>query len=56
MSLLLGAVADGYTGASDLANTFRRNGLSTIQVGRHNASTNPINDAACHALDEPSLL
>jgi len=32
MPLLLGAVADDYTGASDLANTFHRNGLSTIQT------------------------
>ena len=30
--LLLGAVADDYTGASDLANTLNRNGLSTIQT------------------------
>jgi 3-dehydrotetronate 4-kinase len=28
----LGAVADDYTGASDLANTLNRNGLSTIQT------------------------
>ena len=32
MPLLLGAVADDYTGASDLANTLHRNGLSTIQT------------------------
>ena len=32
MALLLGAVADDYTGASDLANTLHRNGLSTIQT------------------------
>ena len=32
MSLVLGAVADDYTGASDLANTLTRNGLSTIQT------------------------
>jgi 3-dehydrotetronate 4-kinase len=32
MALLLGAVADDYTGASDLANTLSRNGLSTIQT------------------------
>ena len=32
MALLLGAVADDYTGASDLANTLNRNGLSTIQT------------------------
>ncbi len=30
--LLLGAVADDYTGASDLANTLSRNGLSTVQT------------------------
>jgi uncharacterized protein YgbK (DUF1537 family) len=30
--LLLAAVADDYTGASDLANTLSRNGLSTIQL------------------------
>jgi 3-dehydrotetronate 4-kinase len=32
MPLLLGTVADDYTGASDLANTLNRNGLSTIQT------------------------
>ena len=32
MPLLLGAVADDYTGASDLANTLSRNGLSTVQT------------------------
>jgi 3-dehydrotetronate 4-kinase len=32
VTLLLGAVADDYTGASDLANTLSRNGLSTIQT------------------------
>jgi uncharacterized protein YgbK (DUF1537 family) len=32
MALLLGAVADDYTGASDLANTLTRNGLATIQT------------------------
>ena len=32
MGLLLGAIADDYTGASDLANTLTRNGLSTIQT------------------------
>ncbi|HMN71004.1 MAG TPA: four-carbon acid sugar kinase family protein [Rhodoblastus sp.] len=32
MAILLGAVADDYTGASDLANTFSRNGLRTVQT------------------------
>ncbi len=32
MAMLLGAVADDYTGASDLANTLSRNGLVTIQT------------------------
>ena len=32
MSLLLGVVADDYTGASDLANALTRNGLATIQT------------------------
>ena len=32
MPLRLGAVADDYTGASDLANTLTRNGLATIQT------------------------
>ena len=32
MALLLCAVADDYTGASDLANTLNRNGLPTIQT------------------------
>lgn len=32
MSLRLGCIADDYTGASDLANTLRRNGLRTVQT------------------------
>lgn len=32
MSLVLGVVADDYTGASDLANALTRNGLSTVQT------------------------
>ncbi len=32
MTLLLGAVADDYTGASDLANTLSRQGLRTVQT------------------------
>ena len=32
MSLLLGAVADDYTGASDLASTLAGNGLRVVQT------------------------
>jgi uncharacterized protein YgbK (DUF1537 family) len=32
MTLALGAIADDYTGASDLANTLTRNGLRTVQT------------------------
>ncbi|BDA86414.1 HPr kinase [Aureimonas sp. SA4125] len=32
MTLRLGAIADDYTGASDLANTLTRNGLRTVQT------------------------
>ena len=32
VSLRLGCIADDYTGASDLANTLRRNGLRTVQT------------------------
>jgi uncharacterized protein YgbK (DUF1537 family) len=32
VSILLGCVADDYTGASDLANTLTRNGLRTVQT------------------------
>ena len=32
MPIILGAVADDYTGASDLANTFSKNGLRTVQA------------------------
>lgn len=32
MSLRLGAIADDYTGASDLANTLAKNGLRTVQT------------------------
>ena len=43
--LLLGAVADDYTGASDLANTLHRNGLSTIQTIGVPASGLEVDDA-----------
>lgn len=45
MPLLLGAVADDYTGASDLANTLHRNGLSTIQTIGVPASSLQVDDA-----------
>ncbi|HWK45144.1 MAG TPA: 3-oxo-tetronate kinase [Stellaceae bacterium] len=32
MGILLGAIADDYTGASDLANTLTKNGLRTVQT------------------------
>ena len=32
MSIVLGCIADDYTGASDLANTLTKNGLRTIQT------------------------
>lgn len=32
MNILLGAIADDYTGASDLANTLTKNGLRTVQT------------------------
>lgn len=32
MTITLGVVADDYTGASDLANALKRNGLSTVQT------------------------
>ncbi|MCX8281421.1 four-carbon acid sugar kinase family protein [Phyllobacterium sp. 0TCS1.6C] len=32
MAILLGSIADDYTGASDLANTLSKNGLRTIQT------------------------
>jgi len=32
MALLLGCIADDFTGATDLANTLVRNGMRTIQI------------------------
>ncbi|MCZ4094679.1 3-oxo-tetronate kinase [Sinorhizobium psoraleae] len=32
MTILLGSIADDYTGASDLANTLTKNGLATVQT------------------------
>ena len=32
MTLLLGAVADDFTGATDLANTLVRQGMATVQL------------------------
>jgi 3-dehydrotetronate 4-kinase len=45
LALLLGAVADDYTGGSDLANTLNRNGLSTIQTIGVPASGLQVDDA-----------
>ncbi|MGH6763652.1 MAG: 3-oxo-tetronate kinase [Phyllobacterium sp.] len=52
MAILLGSIADDYTGASDLANTLTRNGLRTIQtVGVPDASlTLPEVDAVVVAM------
>ena len=44
MALLLGSVADDYTGASDLANTLTRNGLSTVQTIGVPACDFPLDD------------
>lgn len=44
MALLLGSVADDYTGASDLANTLTRNGLSTVQTIGVPAADFPLDD------------
>lgn len=45
MSVLLGAIADDFTGATDLANTLVKEGMSTVQViGVPNAETD-IGDA-----------
>lgn len=57
MSLLLGAVADDYTGASDLANTFTKAGLRTVQtigVPRPNFAL-PEADAVVVALKSRSI-
>jgi uncharacterized protein YgbK (DUF1537 family) len=32
MTIRIAAIADDYTGASDLANTWRKNGLRTVQT------------------------
>ena len=32
MTLLLGCIADDFTGATDLANTLVRNGIRTVQT------------------------
>ena len=44
MPILLGAVADDYTGASDLANTFSKNGLRTVQTIGAPPDTLPLPD------------
>ena len=44
MAILLGAVADDYTGASDLANTFSKNGLRTVQTIGAPPDTLPLPD------------
>lgn len=42
MSILLGAIADDFTGATDLANTLVCNGMRTVQViGIPAAGTDP---------------
>ncbi len=49
MSLILGAVADDYTGASDLANTLARAGLRTVQ-------TIGVPDAGLHLADSDAVV
>ena len=44
MAIVLGAVADDYTGASDLANTFSKNGLRTVQTIGAPPDTLPLPD------------
>lgn len=57
MALTLGAVADDYTGASDLANTFTKAGLRTVQtIGVPDPSlTLPDVDAVVVALKSRSI-
>lgn len=57
MSLLLGCIADDYTGASDLANTLTRQGLRTIQtIGVPDAAAVlPAVDAVVVALKSRSI-
>ena len=57
MSLVLGAVADDYTGASDLANTLARAGLRTVQtIGVPDAGLRlPDSDAVVVALKSRSI-
>ena len=45
MSVLIGAVADDSTGATDLANTLVKSGLKTVQLIGVPAPTDPIPDA-----------
>lgn len=44
MAILLGCIADDYTGASDLANTLTKNGLRTVQTVGIPAESLPLND------------
>jgi uncharacterized protein YgbK (DUF1537 family) len=45
MPVLLGSVADDFTGATDLCNTLVRNGMRTVQLIDVPAADNPIPDA-----------
>jgi uncharacterized protein YgbK (DUF1537 family) len=58
MTIILGCIADDYTGASDLANTLNKNGLRTIQtigVPGDDVSLNEI-DAVVVALKTRSIV
>jgi uncharacterized protein YgbK (DUF1537 family) len=45
MGVLFGAVADDFTGATDLANTLVRNGMRTVQLTGMPADADPVPDA-----------
>lgn len=45
MNVLLGAIADDFTGATDLANTLLQNGMRTVQVVGVPETDVPLGDA-----------
>jgi uncharacterized protein YgbK (DUF1537 family) len=54
--MLLGCIADDFTGASDLANTLTRGGMRTLQaIGVPDADTDPDADAVVVALKSRSI-
>ena len=53
--MLLGCIADDFTGATDLANTLSRHGMRTVQVIGEHTGLPPDSDAIVIALKSRTI-